>query len=339
MTVQIEKTGDHSAVITYGLTDTKADIYPVMVSTIEQFGWTLHDDAVENKYVFRAPMIDNPQVFKYAQLDWATKADKLYLNVYEDWDAEKHTGKNQATLYSSDSHMQFLSEGVWGMVWLFVSPRYIALFCTTRSDTGKETIGTGGSYGHYSWTGMIEITRDNPAEVTGDYPRFALLSAATASGEEQSVSGSNANARGYALPRSIANTTTEADVCSPNVVGTLYGRPCMAGNSEVQLADLVPANANPFDLNTAFCSTLWALARKVNASTTVMDHVRGRFFGVKVLAKFTGTDGDIIKIPCDDDYFYLPEADGGVLKDHLIIGSGYASSSGTHRSLRWAIPL
>ena len=113
----------------------------------------------------------------------------------------------------------------------------------------------------------------------------------------------------------------------------------MAGNSEVQLADLVPANANPFDLNTAFCSTLWALARKVNASTTVMDHVRGRFFGVKVLAKFTGTDGDIIKIPCDDDYFYLPEADGGVLKDHLIIGSGYASSSGTHRSLRWAIPL
>ncbi len=337
MAVQIENTGDHSAVITYGLTDTKADIYPILASTLQQFGWTLHDDAQENQYVFRAPMIDNPEIFKYAQLDWATKADKLYINIYEDWDAEKHTGKNQAAFYSADLQMQLLSEGVWGTVWLFASPRYIALFCTTRSDTGNETIGTG-SNGDYSWTATIEITKDNPSEVTGEYPRFALLSAGSANGKLQAGSAStNSYARGYALPRSIANTTVEADVCCPNVVGTLYGRPCMAGNSTVRLDDVMPSNANPFDLDTAFCSTLWALTRKVNTATTVMDHVRGRFFGVKVLAKFTGTDGDIIKIPCDADYFYLPEEDGGVLKDHLIIGSG--SASGINRTLRWAIPL
>ena|GEM_PF-6647900 len=334
MAVNIERLGPNSGVITYGLTDTKAAIYPVMAGFIAQQGWEVHDNSAEYKTVFRAPMIDNPAVFKYVQVDWATNATKCLLNVFEEWDAQAHVGRNKAMLSNTDSHMQNMNVGVFGTVWIFASPRYLIMYSRMKSDTGTETVGSNGSYGYYSWVGAIEISKDNPAEVTGEYPRFALLSPGSASGN-QAATTNGGLLRGYGLPRSIANTTTEVDILSPNGVGTLYGRASVGSSSVALLENVLPANANPFDLNTVFCSTLWALACFANG-TTVKNHVRGRFYGAKVLALHTGSNLDMVKIPCDGDYFYLPEEDGGVLKDHLIIASGVNSSSNTGR---WAIPL
>lgn len=342
MAVNIQRLGDNSAVVTYGLTDTKEDIYPLMTSFIQEQGWELYDDFNENRYVFRAPMIDDSTVYKYIELDWATTASLFIINAYENWNADTHTGVNNAMSGSGFGlyYHQTAKTGVFGTIWLFVTERYFIMNNRMQSDQGGEQWGNGGnySYGHCSWTGVVEISKDNPNEVTGEYPRYAILTAGSALGTSMQTGVSAWAYNGYGLPRSISNTVVYRDTESCNVVGTLFGRSMIHKNhtSGASLESGLPNNANPFDLNTAFCSTLWALSASAYAST-VKNHVRGRFYGVKALAENTGSNLDKIKVPCNSDYFYLSEEDGGVLKDHLIVASGM--NSGSSFTYRWAIPL
>lgn len=294
----------------FGLVHTPATDWSEMADAIEAIittkGWQVFDAQAGNfARCYRAPMADKADVYKYLVLDWNSASySYIYTRVYESWNATNHTGTNLC--YGSDnSNIVNPSRSSGGTLYLFVTPRYLLL--SARSTNGSQS----------NFAGVCEITKDNEKEVTGTYPRFAFVNGNSMIGSSGSSSYSNC----FSLPRNIGNQTGQS-ACYYNTVSTICG---MTYGVTAKLSAQLPGTTNPFETDspTVYTFTPYAVD---NHSTWF--NIRGRFYGLKALAKNTGGSMDLISIKINSEGFY---SSTGTATDHHIIPANTTD--------RFAIPV
>jgi len=310
MTTKTTAIGPNSAAINYSINSTRLEVLDAVEAFIITKGWVLFDAAAgTNTRMYRALNADQT-THKYMSVN-VNNASYLITEVYESWNADAHTGTNRA--YTSDvtSEAQRLTLTYSGYIYIFATARW-CIFQTRLND------GFIGSATGQSWSGCIEIARDNPDETPGDFPIYAWSNGYRFLG----FGATSSYPECFSLPRTIGNETG-ATGQYPSTVSTLAGA---TWNSTARLFDMLPEQSNPLsDTDDIFVLTPFAV--NSNRHSAQDFNIRGRFFGIKILSRNLGSLLDKITIKCDADVFYSPN---GTDTEHHILT--------TSNNARFAIP-
>lgn len=290
--------------------------------------WELYDaNASATARCYRTKTLDG--TYKYVVLD-VNSNQYVLIKVYESWDAAAHTGTNLC--YNSDStsfapRAAFSSSATASNVLnVFATDLWLAIYGSNSAANGL--------------VGCYEISKDDDAEPNGTYPRFAWVNQnhlfgynmpqqpwGTLNGQTyncfslpRTVSGAvGASAAQSQMTGSLANhiTATATSVSYSCVVGgggsyswcnvycytSYYSyNPSVTGPAWKRLLeDMLPTGINPWVTsgNNNYVFSAYAVDTDVNYF-----HVRGRFYGLKLLANNVGNTGDTINIKQDGNGLY-----------------------------------
>lgn len=303
MTTATTALGPNSVAINYSVNATVAEVLDAIQAFITTKGWDLYDaSAGTNARCYRALNADGVS-YKYMVID-ANSANYIMTKVYESWNATTHVGTNLAFNSDNTTYAQQLTLANSGYLYVFATVRWCALL-------SKKNDGTLGSATGNAFCGCFEISRDNSDETPGQYPIYAWMNG-------YGMTGGIADGtypRCFALPKNRQAGT--ADTASrDNSVTTLSGQTL---NSSITLTTRLPNTTNPWSTNNNnFVFTPFAV--QTNQASAANFNVRGRFYGLKLLASGLGTPFDLITIKTDTDAFYSP---AGNDQDHHILTNSY----------------
>lgn len=318
MTTTATALGANSVAINYSVNSTKAEVLQAISDFLTTHGWAVHDAAAgTNAVAFKADNADGVSR-KFMVVD--TNTDNFLLTkVYEDWNATTHVGTNLAYQSDATAKAQQLSLSNSGYVYVFATARY-ALFLTKKND------GALGDSVHNSFSGICEISKDNPDEVAGQFPIYAFVNG----GHMMGHNNVNPNyPMCFALPRTKAGKVA-ADACSPMSVSCLAGITVVSNSdSSYKLSTMLPSQPNPWSVDSHnFVFTPFAVETNRNVSGGTPFNIRGRFYGLKILSNQLGSVFDLATIKVDGESFYSPV---GTDQDHHVLS--------TNQNNRFAIPV
>lgn len=317
MSVEVVTLGPNSAMLSLNnilTTDDLDEAVGEVINFLTSHGWEIHDQCTAKSnivpetgnhkgIILRSPMADAPEVYKYIGI-WEKRETSsnsnpysyLYFTSYENWNNETHVGVNQApardTNNRSQSYMavELVSDYT---IYMFASSRYIAY--STVSSTNNITSNAPC---------LLEISKDNNAEVTGEYPRFVIFSLRyfyqNTMKSEYTTETTGAQSYYPVLTRGLRNISSKLLNTSngSNLLGSTY-------------PNTMPPAPNPFEpdkipvYNVYFCDP-----------DILCPHTRGRGYGIKLLQNKIGKLLDIIEIPCDEEGFFDKD---GELVEHYIV--------------------
>lgn len=288
MTIKTTSLGPNSAVMSYSINSTLFEIADGISAFVADHGWErIHSVVAASTQTdfYRALQKDGDGVYKYVRI--TVNSSYIQTEPFEIWDNTAKTASNVISgTGRSTNESQRHSAAFGGYLYMFAHPRWLVLY-------SKINIGAFGNLQHLSWDGCLEIARDNLTEVPGEYPAFAWSSGGRFVGS--SASGSNVMC--YYMPRAYGKATQDTDSFYPCSVGTLFG---MTASSS-PLVNNLPQTVNPIGGAASVALTPYALSAVNNALGA---HVRGRFYGIKILTRNFGAPLDKIKIKCDEEYFH-----------------------------------
>lgn len=324
MTTSITRLGPNSVVLSYSPNSTITEFLSALDTAMTAQGWEVHDAAAittsgtVTARVYRAPIADGTVAYKYLLADPGSSAGYLYLKVFEGWNATTHTGTNQAYVVNAGAAQQVsLSNG--GSMYIFATPRY-AFFLS------KLNTGVFGSTAGSSFSGVVELSRDNADEVPGTYPIFGFVTGYSLAGGYATVS----SMQSMMLPRTIQNKTGSL-AADYQCVGTVFGRPVLNNaQSAITLGSLISAGAHPLSPNNTPVYNLYSIDMNGANPGVAGAHVRGRLYGIKLMGRNVGAMMDQLSIKVDAQGFFDPSAVDTT--PHVLITE---STSG----LRYALPL
>lgn len=258
-------------------------------------GWELFDaEAGQNVRVYRAKNKDD-ETYKYLHMDY-TDGTTLKLTAYENWDAQAHTGTNAAG-YNAVSDNAAINLNDRGNVYLFISPRWLAVCIKQFSSSVILTSGTSGVIG------VFETARDNPDDtVENGLPPFILMNTAIA-GDSTSTS----------LRTCLLTRSKQGNGNQPGELSTVFGR--TTTSPAYRLNQFTPNVPN------AFSAKDWAITPYVHGP---MNEIRGRIFGLKLFTLNKLYFMDKVAVKTDLDFMYDAEAEEDT--DHYVIPAGYQSN-------------
>lgn len=302
MSTKTTAIGPNSVAINYSINATATELLDAIEAFVTAKGWAVFDaEAGTNQRVYRALNADET-TYKYVMVD-ISNGSFLGLRVFESWDAEAHSGTNEASDGNTTSYQQRLSLAYSGYVYVFATARWLVM-------QARENNGNIGTTSGEAWTGCLEISRDNPDETPGDYPIYAWAEGYGFVGEY--ASGSYPNC--FSLPRTVAGRTG-AYAQQAMTVATLAGA---TWSSNAKLFDMLPPNVNPLsDTDDVFVLTPFAVETNQDGGSF---NIRGRFYGVKLLSRNLGSLLDKITIKTDVDAFYSPN--GTDTEHHILTATG-----------------
>jgi hypothetical protein len=337
----------------YKSTSTLADVYNLDAGTFgtEQRTWELFDAAAgTNAVCYRSKTKDN--TYKYVVVDLNT-AGVVLTKVYESWDATTHTGTNLAASSDTASYAQKATSGQ--TLHVFATDRWLALHGLTATDVGSALTGCFeisrddeaepiGVYPRFAWLSQYGLYGyDMPTQEWGTlkgqtYNCFSL---------PRTIKGDTGqNARKYQMTGSIANHITATNTrmnytCTYGGGGSYqqcgyvwhpwYGNQyqCTTYQNAYTpsvsmpawkrlLEEMLPTGTNPWATGTDKNYVFSPYAVDTNPSSF---HIRGRFYGLKLLANNVGASGDTINIKMDQDGLY---SQTGNARTHFVskLGTG-----------------
>lgn len=304
--------GPNSWHLAYSALATPATLYPEIVSLILEGGWEFLDSLGAEDRVYRAPMIDAPQVYKYVRVLLTDTV--LGLIVYESWNTVTHVGTNLAHLSNNGSYHQRLNFASGGSLFLFISPQWLVAYSRIPEGTGKYIYGSeSGS----AWTGCFEIEKGNTGETTGEYPRFAWVNGQTFSGEQQiagapsaypTLSSVKAEYHHWSVPRArngavgyaASKNCVVSSITVPMIVRVdpTYSQHCQTNTGYSFSASREENEKTPGLLATP--SSPWSNVGAPGVSQPyaydVVSGVRGAFMGLKIVSAASGSIMDTFSI-------------------------------------------
>jgi len=293
---------------------------------------------------------DDETSYKYVVLALDTESNNLYTQVYESWNNVTGAGSNVAYRSNTSLYAQRLRSVTSSSdsVYLFVHPRWFVI--ATPSMSGTDS----------SFCGVTEIEGGLEDEVPGEFPLFAWIHGSMLYGSAMPdkvpnqttptepfcfslprslKGGTGASGSRHMLTGTIANRSLNLDSrdgthCSRHhhSGGSYYNRYYWYTYSSDRNASqtwkycleaMLPNGTNPNKNGANFVFTPYA-----SCTEQTFAHVRGRFFGIKLLGNNVGGLADTIDIPVDAEDFYSPNA---ILKNHFVLTN--------NRGGRMALPL
>lgn len=122
-----------------------------ITASVRAAGWSVHDaSAGTNAQVLKAAIADNESQFKYLRLS-TNASGYLIASLYEDWDADAHSGTNMAYSSETSGSLQQVNLDTGGRIEISSSARHACFF-------GKTFGGSWGSNSLYP-TCIFERTR------------------------------------------------------------------------------------------------------------------------------------------------------------------------------------
>lgn len=302
--VIVTELGQNSCMLSCSAPATRPEILDAIEEVAVAHGWEVYHKISSTRTIFSAPNVDGTS-YKYVEINMLTSY--IQLTAYESWNIATSAGTNPTYQTSTDGN-QRLNVGQAYTLFLFITPRYFIMYC--RMVDGTYGSGTGKT-----WTGCIEVSRDNEDEVPGNFPIFVSTNGYGMVGLE--ASGTQLHCASF--PRTPDNYTA-ARGSQQTYVSCVAGG---TGNSTAggRLCDSIPAKVNPF-------SGLPNIYTPYVGCQGINPHVRGRMYGIKLMTRNAGAPLDTVSIKCDSDGFYSPN---GVETDHYILAE---ENSG----VRFAIP-
>ena len=296
--------GDNSVRIDYPAGATVADLQDTIDGWLVLHGWEVYDsNAGTGKKVYRALCLD-ATAYKYVQVYVTTAA--IQTNVYEAWDVEANTGTNPA----SGGTQQVISTTNGGTIFLFAK----AAYCIVLSLNGA----TYGDSVYNSFTGIVEITRDNAEDTAAaGYPCWA------------SICGTlMMNSAVIGFPRT-RDGSTGAGACTGTYLSWrggfsgYYQAGNLNGNTFLKAGKLNAwSNKN---LALTLYTGKWASA------DTVFEH-KGRVMGLILLQKALGSMLDTIPINLDANGFPDPS---GTSTNCAVLSANTASGGDARVAVPW----
>lgn len=322
MSTSNTRLGPNSLIVSYSAGTSNAEFLSAMDSAMAAQGWELYDAAAiggTNAHCYRAAVADGTVAYKYLVLD-VNSAGYMLSRVYESWNATTHIGNNLSHQSDFATYGQQTSFSTGGLMYVFATPRY-ALFFSKLSNL------TFGSVSFGSFSGCIEISRDNVEEIPGQTPIFGWVNGGL-------IIGGLANTSSYthcmALPRSRAGLNLAAGSTFQSI-GTIFGR-SLCDNSNGATYPLwrqIPVASNPISSNNNFVFTPYSIDQAGGTVNSLM-HVRGRLYGIKILARNLGSPLDVTQIKTDGVGFFDPSSVSAT--PHVIIAENSFNC-------RFALPL
>jgi len=298
MSTKTTAIGPNSIALNYSINATQEEILDGVEAFIITKGWEAFDkEAGTHMRVYRALNADASS-YKYVMLD-TNHASYFSIRVYESWDAETHSGTNEAEYGVTHTYSQRLSLEYSGYLYIFATARW--LISQSRINDGSL-----GSTNGESWNGCIEIARDNKDEVAGEFPIYGWVHGHGAVGFHASSSYPTA----FSVPRTPFDATGY-NAHRPMTISTVAG---LTWSSNARLYEMLPQGTNPLGANNnIFVLTPFAYETTQYNGTF---NLRGRFYGMKFLSRNMGSFLDKISINCDTDAFYSP--DGEAVDHHIL---------------------
>ena len=268
-------------------------------------GWELYDaEAGLNVRVYRAKNKDD-ETYKYLHMDF-TDGTALKLTAYENWNPMAHTGTNSAG-YADAAENATINLNDRGNVYLFISPRWLALCIKQFSSSVILTANTSGV------VGIFETARDIPDDTAENgLPPFILMNTAIAGDSNLTTLAT------YLLVRTKQGSTNQ-----PGELSTVFGK--TTTTPAYRLNQFTPNVPN------AFSAKDWAITPYVHGQ---MNEIRGRIFGLKIFTLNKLFFMDKVAVKCDQDFMYDAEADEDT--DHYVIPAGYQDNG--QYNVRMLIP-
>lgn len=287
--------GNNSAQLQVPANASLVDVQDTIEAYITAHGWTLHDGIMSGslKRVYKALNKDGV-TFKYAAIDFSyiSYYKTFMVSVWELWDELNHIGSNSCA-YSEDfySYAQKMNLSQGQTVFIFAHPRYLVMQAYPKASMQGN-----------SWIGCIEVARDNPEDTAAKgYPCVVW-------------------ANGYMLfstasPLSFPRTRDES--ISFQAAQTVIL--CAGGlGGQTNTGGQVLINSIP-DAQNIWNNKNWAFTPRAGKYYGDSSEIKGRLFGLKILAKNTGSLMDEMQITIDGDLFY--SAAGTLAKHYILTGS------------------
>lgn len=310
MNIETIPMGPNSAAIYFDTSSLPSDYIPVcdaIVNYISQHGWELHDEfeqktAYTNNIqsrvkVFRAPMVDNPTVYKYMAL-YLINNTAIRVCAWESWNPDTHVGINSCYITNPPTSSDYFVFNLSGYktVYLFVTARYMYMF---GSDSGGNL--------NVNAVSLSEISKDNAGEVTGEYPRYLTCSMEKfyelANSQGYDTNNPSQGISWRRIPRAVNNQVGAAQWLSNGLTVVSFSY-----NSKISK---FPNHRNPFDPDKVPVFNLYVIE-----PTNEIYHVRGKIFGAKAMMDETGNFLDTINIPCNEDGFF--DKDGETVEHYIV---------------------
>ena len=336
--ITVTALGANSATLTYDNTTTLLELIQEVEDYITTHGWALWDiNAGTNARAYRALNYDG-ETYKYIVIDYNTSG-YLIVRVYETWDADAHTGTNQALFdyaykdwkffngENEDFNIQTPGESLLSQKIAIGTGSTLHIYCTARylilqSAAGTEYLNSA------CFTAVCEYARDNAEDIpSAGIPPFGLLcswnlQSGAAAGTD---SLNNGNAAGYlfAFCR-LVNNGTGLDAVKRSWLSFPEMHYCTQKSEIVFLSNNRIRGCSVYD---PILSTTNYWSGKKLASNIFVGYSggrgvaslyipNGRVFGLKIISSNQGAINDVAKIECDGDNFH---AIGGTLVNHRIL--------------------
>lgn len=269
-------------------------------------GWELWDaEASASARVYRSQNKDGT-TYKFAHLDY-TDGTTLKITAYEAWDKVAHTGTNPA-VYAAVADNAAINLADRGNVYLFISPRWLAVCIKQFSSSVILTAGTSGVIG------VFETARDNPDDtVEAGLPPFILMNTAIA------ADSASTTLRTCLLVRTKAGNGNQ-----PGELSTVFGR--TTTSPAYRLNQFTP------NVQNAFSNKDWAITPYVHGPA---NEIRGRIFGLKLFTRDKLYFMDKVAVKTDADFMY--DAQAAEDTDHYVIPGGYQANG--QYNVRFLLPV
>lgn len=301
--------GANSQVITYGPNSTVTEMLSAIDAVLTGQGWSLHDaNAGTNAKCYKALNADGSS-YKYLLIDLnstqsaqSVTCTNLKTVVYENWNASTHVGTNLANASDQAVYCQLLSLTAGGNLYVFANARYCAFF-------SKLYNGYFGSTTFGSFSGCFEVSRDNSEETPGQYPLFGFVTGGLCLGGSVSV-GNGGHC--FSPPRSVFSETGSQASASASLT-TVFGS--SISTASLRLIDVLPQGPNVMSPSgNHFVFTPYLADMRADLTKR---HLRGRLFGLKIMAKQVGSAMDNLTMRVDNNLFFDPQA--AVTADHFVL--------------------
>lgn len=306
MTITANSLGQNSSALSYTAGTTEDELSNAIKTAFSSLGWEVFDEISTTRTIFRALTKDGNS-YKYTEINLA--GGYIYLSAWEIWDGALSQGTNETYYGGTAAYMQRYDLTNGGDVFLFGSARHMIILSRIAGDVW-------GNNDDNTFTAVLEIARDNPEEVAGEYPLFLWTTGNMFVGQKATTSN---RGRCAMLPRDTQNLTG-SNAWDYMGIATVVGS---THDNAAMLYSVLPSGSNPMSPTGATQVYTPYLVDRRNR------FVRGRVYGLKILPRNIGSVMDKINVRVNNELLY--DANGSFTLYHHILATNTAGC-------RFAIP-
>lgn len=302
MTVTVNPLGERSQALSVAPNSTTNEVAAAIKNALTSMGWEeVAGTPASGNYVLRALCVDG---VTYKFLNVFASGVNIAFNVGEGWNGTALTNISFAWGANAAYMAMDVGAAAGSTVFVFGSARY-AIVTVRRAD---ETWGT--SVGQ-SFVGCVEISKDNPEEVSGQFPLFALAQG----GMMLAVTSNTYNTTDklphcLSFPRQAVTGATGQSANNSQGITTIAGQ---TRSFAASLLNCLPSGPNKLS------SSGYPMAFTPYSVDYNQQLIRGRVYGLKLLSLNTGANMDKIRMRVDANGFYDPN--GVETRNHYILAT------------------